>query len=304
VRESKTKWVAIFSQLSNRQELSNKIRITDVAMQDQRIMHLDEFTESSIRVFTTEQLSVRPYEYFDMVHLSISYEMDLNKQSISRSVYTALDWLGSVGGLMGILFMLGGHFLYLISGNGLTYLLLSSLFKEQSDDIEMAKYKKSGSLRTHSSDYKLQTVSDRIPLSKGFRVYACDKLCHTCCMKRVYRKRMSKGEARFGSELDVVNFIRRQRRQFFTIKAIMTKMERYLVHNDKFFVLGGNNSESTPESDVPQDWRASYPWNDQQSQYFDKLLESTVMKKRELKDKTTEGADLEKKILEDESRLN
>ena len=54
VRESRTKWVAIFSQLNNRQELSNKIRITDVNMQDQRFMHLDEFTETALRVFTTE----------------------------------------------------------------------------------------------------------------------------------------------------------------------------------------------------------------------------------------------------------
>ena len=91
-------------------------------------------------------------------------------------------------------------------------------------------------------------------------------------MKRVYRKRLAKGEARFGSELDVVTFIRRQRRQFFTNKAIMTKMERYLVHNDKFFVLAGSNTESTPESDVPNDWRADYDWNDQESKYFDRLL--------------------------------
>ena len=206
--------------------------------------------------------------------------MELNKQTIDRSVYTSLDWLGDVGGLMGILFDIGGFFLLFISGNGLTYLLLSSLFKEQSDEIEEKKRKKSGGLRTKTSDGKLKTVSDRIPLSKGFRVYACDFLCHTCCMKRVYRKRLSKGESRFGSELDVVNFIRRQRRQFFTNKVILTKMERYLVHNDKFFVLAGSNSESTPESDVPQDWRADYPWNDQKSQYFDKLLESTVMKTR------------------------
>ena len=108
-------------------------------MQDQRIIHLDELTHTDIRVFTTEEQSVRPYEFKDNVHLSISYEMELNKQSIDRTVYTLLDWLGDVGGLQGIIFDIGGFLLMFISGNGLTYLLLSSLFKEQSDEIEERK---------------------------------------------------------------------------------------------------------------------------------------------------------------------
>ena len=81
-------------------------------------------------MFTTEQGAVRPYEFPDQVHLAISYEMELNKESIERTVYTFLDWLGDVGGLMGILFDIGGFFLIFVTGNGLNYLLLSSLFKE------------------------------------------------------------------------------------------------------------------------------------------------------------------------------
>ena len=34
VRESRVKWVAIFSALSNRQELANRVKITDVSLQD------------------------------------------------------------------------------------------------------------------------------------------------------------------------------------------------------------------------------------------------------------------------------
>ena len=100
-------------------------------------------------------------------------------------------------------------------------------------------------------------------------------------MKRVYRKRMTKGEDRLGTELDVVNFIRRQRRQFFTNKAVLTKMERYLVNSNRFFVLAGSNSESSPESDVPKSWDPSFDWNNQESTHFAKLLEATVMRKRE-----------------------
>ena len=76
------------------------------------------------------QGSVRPYEFRDKVHLSISYEMDLNLYEISRTVYTSLDWLGDVGGLMGIMFDIGSIVMVFITGNGLNYLLLSALFKE------------------------------------------------------------------------------------------------------------------------------------------------------------------------------
>ena len=109
MRESKIKWVGIYSNRIMRQELVNKIVLTDILLQDTRGMHLDDMTEDEIPVFTTDQGSVRPYEFDDAVHLSISYEMDLNKYTIDRTVYTSLDWLGDVGGLMDILFLIGSY---------------------------------------------------------------------------------------------------------------------------------------------------------------------------------------------------
>ena len=59
--------------------------------------------------------------------------MNLNKFKIERTVYTTLDWLGDVGGLMGILFDMGGFILMFITGNGLNYMLLSAIFKEEGE---------------------------------------------------------------------------------------------------------------------------------------------------------------------------
>ena len=50
--------------------------------------------------------------------------MNLDKFKIVRTVYTTLDWLGDVGGLMGILFDMGGFLLMFITGSGLNYMLL------------------------------------------------------------------------------------------------------------------------------------------------------------------------------------
>ena len=64
-----------------------------------------------------EKVNVRPYEFPDSVHLSLSYEMDLNQRVYDRAVYTALDWLGDIGGLMGILFDMGSLLMMFVVGN-------------------------------------------------------------------------------------------------------------------------------------------------------------------------------------------
>ena len=91
---------------------------------------MDELTITDINIFTTVQMFSRAYEFPDRVHLSISYEMDLNLHVAERTVYTFLDWLGDVGGLMGILFDFGGLIVMCLVGNALSYMLIKEVFKE------------------------------------------------------------------------------------------------------------------------------------------------------------------------------
>ena len=44
--------------------------------------------------------SERPYEFPDLVHWTISYEMHLNIRTYDREVYNVLDWIGDIGGLL------------------------------------------------------------------------------------------------------------------------------------------------------------------------------------------------------------
>ena len=78
-------------------------------MQDKRGLHLDEITSDHISIFTIVKESVRPYNMRDAVHFAYTYELDLDKYTIERTVYTSLDWLGDVGGLMDILFLIGAY---------------------------------------------------------------------------------------------------------------------------------------------------------------------------------------------------
>ena len=51
---------------------------------------------------------MRPYEYFDDVHIAITFEFDLNLYKIDRDPYSLLDWLGDVGGFQSAVILLLG----------------------------------------------------------------------------------------------------------------------------------------------------------------------------------------------------
>ena len=71
------------------------------------------------------------YDLNNLGHVSVTYEMDLNLHLIERTVYTSLDWLGDVGGLMSVLINIGSFVLVFLSGNGLHYMLLTKIFKKE-----------------------------------------------------------------------------------------------------------------------------------------------------------------------------
>ena len=47
----------------------------------------------------------RPYEFYDEMHVSIVYEMSLDRVRIQRNVFSLLDWIGDVGGLFEAMFI-------------------------------------------------------------------------------------------------------------------------------------------------------------------------------------------------------
>ena len=51
---------------------------------------------------------MRPYDYFDDVHIAITFEFDLNLYRIDRETYNTLDLLGDIGGLQSALMLLLG----------------------------------------------------------------------------------------------------------------------------------------------------------------------------------------------------
>ena len=71
-------------------------------------IHLGNPTQYEDNIFTISYIETRPYEHFDNVQIAISLEMNLDRLYIDRAVYTALDFIGDVGGLQAALMIVFG----------------------------------------------------------------------------------------------------------------------------------------------------------------------------------------------------
>ena len=83
------------------------IDLTELKLQDEP-WSLGFDTVETIDIFSIRQGEVRPYDYFDSVQLSITFELDRDLRVVKRNVYIFMDWLGDIGGLAGSLYALFG----------------------------------------------------------------------------------------------------------------------------------------------------------------------------------------------------
>ena len=77
--------------------------MTSLELYDNR--PLGELLVEEEDIFRIVPFGERPYEFSDAVHLTVTFELSLNRIKIQRFVFSLLDWLGDVGGLLEILFI-------------------------------------------------------------------------------------------------------------------------------------------------------------------------------------------------------
>ena len=95
-------WYLINSQL--RSEYINQIQTTLLELQDS--IPLGELKSDQPEIFNVLPKGERPYEFYDNVHVAIVYEISLDRRRIQRSVYSLLDWIGDIGGLLEAMFVI------------------------------------------------------------------------------------------------------------------------------------------------------------------------------------------------------
>ena len=86
-----------------RMEFVNHIQTTQLELYDS--IPLGELFPQNKKIFSVVPGEARPYEFFDNNHVVVSFEVSLDRIKIQRFVFSFLDWLGDVGGLLEILFI-------------------------------------------------------------------------------------------------------------------------------------------------------------------------------------------------------
>ena len=92
-------------------------------------MHWGALEDSPKRVFRMAEVTKRPYEFTNSVHISVTFEVDLDLKVIERQVYNILDWIGDVGGLGEGCFFISYTILGIIHFGALDNMIISELFR-------------------------------------------------------------------------------------------------------------------------------------------------------------------------------
>ena len=126
-KESRTIWLPINSQI--REDVVFKVDISDLQLQD-KIWQWGTWTVQIVEnIFSVLQVGMRPYEFPNNVHVSVTFELNLNLRVIERQVYSVLDWLGDIGGLGEAAFFLGTMFLAIFHYGKFDSMMIRELFQ-------------------------------------------------------------------------------------------------------------------------------------------------------------------------------
>ena len=93
-----------------------------------------DLTERVQNIFQIKRAGTRPYEFKDRVHISISYEIDLDLVVTERYVYSVLDYIGDLGGLFDGLKLLFIGLIGVFNYNLYSSYMVTHLFKPQATE--------------------------------------------------------------------------------------------------------------------------------------------------------------------------
>ena len=138
------------------------------------------------------------------------------KTKHSRQIYTALDWLGDVGGLLDGMKFFGGILIPIYSffiGDPLSAFIINSTYKRDSRRINQVFIAQENQPRI-----------DRIHNLRNFRTLPCIR-----CRSKKEQRILGRALQRTEKILEIDHFVRTMMQVRIALKTIFTKTERYLI---------------------------------------------------------------------------
>ena len=175
-----------------KQESVMLVSVGTVDMQDSYYFQA-EFTLEESTIFKPNQNGMRPMEFDNLHWFGVTYEMSLNKDHYTRTVYSSLDWLSDIGGISTAISAMFGLLIKVLMYQEVDFYLISKLYKRKhivegktSDDETVNSDDEKDTPETEKTDESDEYLSlDRINM---FKVNICRFMPEKLRCKRLIRK--------------------------------------------------------------------------------------------------------------------
>ena len=138
---------------------------------------------------------------------------------------------------------------------------------------DSSKYEKNQFSQLNMDDNStLQKLKDRKPVK-----WRCCLISWLFSKHKKEEQLLGKGSGRITKEFDVIRYIKRSMMLDIAFKTLFTKTDRYLLQNNKAFILQHKGKKSSDDSSST-DWEPELPYNYHASPYQRKLLEDVTDK--------------------------
>ena len=169
----------------------------------------------------------------------LAFQVSLDTKLHNRKIYSGLDFLGEVGGLLSFLLTVGTWFISLMNVFSASFLerhVIQKVFRKL-DKRSKLPSKPYQSKNGNQIDCKVKSLTKR---RRSFIQNVAENL------ENPYKKALR----RVQKELDIVNFIKKQIKVNIILETIFSKTERILVNKNKRFELNQSVSEESDIADL------------------------------------------------------
>ena len=84
-------------------------------------------------IFSIRDEQPLPYDFYDNVHIAVTFEFDLTFYEIERTSYNILDWFGDLGGLLEALLVFFGAFYGFVHYETFNNFMVQKLYRTDED---------------------------------------------------------------------------------------------------------------------------------------------------------------------------
>ena len=249
----------IYLDTATSSEISNHIQKQTLQSEESLYNFLSTGVEKQWYTILTEverQIFASGYNRISLLR----FETSKHERNFQRSVYSILDYLGDVGGLLDGLRLIAVSLIVPFSSYNYITLLLKQLFSVQRR-TNLSKSNSQSAPPAHSpADQAIhqacnranQQIKDRRPFKEMLCKDFLTKI-FACFVKAERKKRIYYGVNQIKSQLDIVRFIRNQVAFERYLKVNVSPLQRHYLRNDPLLVLSKQKLE---EQDQQMDHQA------------------------------------------------